>query len=326
MAAKTGTRKPTTAPEPPAVEGNGCFVIMPISDVDGYAPGHFHHVYNNLIVPACEAAGFAPRRAGENKGCNLIQLEILKEVLAAPMAVCDLSARNPNVLFELAIRQAFDKPVALIQEIGTPPIFDIAGLRCTDYHREMMYHQAVEERPKIAEVIRATYAEHRRKEGTNSIVRLLALNGAASLPSVPSSEIGSEMIQVLVQEVRQLRSEMRHAQPDFSGGLVSYRPNPNLEASDATIAGRLAWLSRLPDQLARSKDASELGFLVCEAVRIIGVLDQAICRMPQGEAHSRAVRHANLAIEVAMLAVDATAERIPGAAVSSSMLPPVLPF
>ena len=79
---------------------------MPISDVGGYAPGHFQHVYDNLIVPACKAAGFAPRRADETKSCNLIHEEILKDLLAAPMAVCDLSTRNPNVLFELALRQA----------------------------------------------------------------------------------------------------------------------------------------------------------------------------------------------------------------------------
>ena len=29
-----------------------CFVIMPISDVDGYPAGHFNEVYTELIKPA----------------------------------------------------------------------------------------------------------------------------------------------------------------------------------------------------------------------------------------------------------------------------------
>lgn len=29
-----------------------CFVIMPISDPDGYATGHFQHVYNDIFAPA----------------------------------------------------------------------------------------------------------------------------------------------------------------------------------------------------------------------------------------------------------------------------------
>lgn len=31
-----------------------CFVIMPISDVDGYPKGHFNRVYDYIIVPACK--------------------------------------------------------------------------------------------------------------------------------------------------------------------------------------------------------------------------------------------------------------------------------
>ena len=33
-----------------------CFVIMPISDADGYDKGHFNRVYEYLIKPACEEA------------------------------------------------------------------------------------------------------------------------------------------------------------------------------------------------------------------------------------------------------------------------------
>lgn len=29
-----------------------CFVIMPISDVPDYPPGHFNRVFNHIIVPA----------------------------------------------------------------------------------------------------------------------------------------------------------------------------------------------------------------------------------------------------------------------------------
>lgn len=78
-----------------------CFVVMPISDPDGYVKGHFRHVYQDIIQPACQQAGFKPFRADEVKQSNLIHLDILQRLLEAPMAVCDLSSRNPNVLFEL---------------------------------------------------------------------------------------------------------------------------------------------------------------------------------------------------------------------------------
>ena len=42
-----------------------CFVIMPISDTDGYDNGHFTTVYNHLIKPAVMRAGFESIRADD---------------------------------------------------------------------------------------------------------------------------------------------------------------------------------------------------------------------------------------------------------------------
>ena len=44
-----------------------CFVIMPISDPDGYDSDHFQRVYSHLIKKAVRAAGFNPKRADEVK-------------------------------------------------------------------------------------------------------------------------------------------------------------------------------------------------------------------------------------------------------------------
>ena len=117
-------------------ENKNCFVIMPIADCDGYEKGHFAHVYDDIIKPAIDKTEFTAIRADEVKETNFIHLDILKKLIDAPIAVCDLSTRNPNVLFELGIRQAFDKPVVLIQEKGTPKIFDIAPLRYLEYSKE----------------------------------------------------------------------------------------------------------------------------------------------------------------------------------------------
>src|SRR5215510_10199244 len=97
-----------------------CFVLMPITDPEGYERGHFQHVFDNLFAPACERAGFKAVRADQVLEANFIHLDILHKILEAPMALCDLSTRNPNVLFELGLRQAFEKPVVLVQEEGTP--------------------------------------------------------------------------------------------------------------------------------------------------------------------------------------------------------------
>lgn len=186
-----------------------CFVIMPIADTDGYTQDHFRHVYDDIIVPACENAGFAPNRADEVKQSNLIHLDILKKLLNAPMAVCDLSSHNPNVLFELALRQAFDKPVALIQEVGTKSIFDIAPLRYTNYRKERIYHEVLEDQELISNAIKETFASHSKGNDIQSIVKLLSLTEPANLANKSDLSDNNTMQQLILAELASLREEVR---------------------------------------------------------------------------------------------------------------------
>ncbi|EKL5296866.1 hypothetical protein QPI28_004506 [Vibrio parahaemolyticus] len=182
-----------------------CFIIMPIAEADDRPKGHFKHVYSNIIKPACKTAGYKAVRADEVKQTNLIHLDILKQLIEAPIAICDLSNRNPNVLFELGIRQAFDKPTVLIQEQGTPKIFDIAPLRYLEYCKEMRYHDVLESQKELAEAISATVGADGQQGNVNSIVKLLALNSPAQIPDIENSrELLS--LDVMHAEVRQMKS------------------------------------------------------------------------------------------------------------------------
>ena len=93
-----------------------CFIIMPISDHPEYAVGHFKRVYEYIIKPACEAEDFKPIRADDVKVTNYIALDIIKQIIECDMAICDLSSRNPNVLYEAGIRQAFNLPITFIKD------------------------------------------------------------------------------------------------------------------------------------------------------------------------------------------------------------------
>lgn len=184
-----------------------CFIIMPIADVEGYPQGHFKHVYENIISPACELAGYKAQRADEVKASNLIHLDILNKLIEAPIAICDLSTRNPNVLFELGIRQAFDKPVVLIQEKGTPRIFDIAPLRYLEYSKEMRYHEVLRSQQELKESLQATAIADGDAGSVNSIVKLLALNNPAKIPDLKDGKEGLAF-EIMQAEMRELRKMM----------------------------------------------------------------------------------------------------------------------
>ncbi len=203
-----------------------CFIIMPIAEVDGYPSGHFKHVYENIIKPSCDLASYNPLRADEVKETNLIHLDILKKLIEAPMAICDLSNRNPNVLFELGIRQAFDKPVVLIQEKGTPKIFDIAPLRYIEYSKEMKYHEVLNMQQELKESLEATAAAESDATNINSIVKLLALNTPAQLPDLENGK-ESMALEYLQAEMRDMRkiveiSMMEGKHPRRRGSISAY--------------------------------------------------------------------------------------------------------
>jgi len=182
-----------------------CFVITPIADVEGYPIGHFSHVFDNIVAPSCEMAGYSAIRADHVKETNLIHLDILQKLIDAPMAICDLSTRNPNVLFELGIRQAFDKPVVLIQEAGTPRIFDIAPLRYLEYSKEMRYHEVLTTQQKLKEALEATAKAEGKKGNINSIVKLMALSSPAQIPDVENRDsLSLDYMRSEMREMRQL--------------------------------------------------------------------------------------------------------------------------
>lgn len=153
-----------------------CFVIMPISDSEEYPSGHFGRVYEHIIKPACELAGFKPIRADDILTTNYIALDIIKNIIECEMAICDLSSRNPNVLYELGIRQAFNLPVTLIKDLRTKRIFDIQGFRDIEYDETLRIDTVETTIQDLSELIKNTF-ENRQTE-INSLVSLLGIEPA----------------------------------------------------------------------------------------------------------------------------------------------------
>ncbi|MDO5540600.1 MAG: hypothetical protein Q4F83_11115 [Eubacteriales bacterium] len=158
-----------------------CFVMMPISDQGDYPQGHFTKVYEHIFKPAIEEAGFEPYRVDENKICDSIINKIFDAIQNCPMALCDLSNRNPNVLYELGLRQAYDKPVVLVQDEKTERIFDVSGINTVRYSSSRLYENVIEARKRIAEAIIST-----RDGKEYSMVKIMKA-GVANVSSVSIS-------------------------------------------------------------------------------------------------------------------------------------------
>lgn len=190
------------------MEEKECFVIMPISDQEGYEADHFKLVYEDIIKVACKQAGFKPIRADDVKQTNLIHKDILQKILETPMAICDLSASNPNVLFELGIRQAFDKPVVLIKDKTTKSIFDISPLRHTEYLSTHRYRDVISAQNKIKDALLSTEKAVDDNNNINSLINLLSLPSAATLK--PQDDDKNSINYLILQQISDMQHEIQY--------------------------------------------------------------------------------------------------------------------
>ncbi|CCN46536.1 conserved hypothetical protein [Vibrio nigripulchritudo MADA3029] len=153
-----------------------CFVIMPISDPDEYESGHFSRVYKHLITPACKGAGFDVVRADDINQTDYIALNIIEQIHEADMVVCDISSRNPNVMYELGIRHAISKPVVILKDNTTSKIFDIQGIRHIEYDKKLRIDNINETIPTLTEFIKNTYESSKSGSSSNSLINLFEKN------------------------------------------------------------------------------------------------------------------------------------------------------
>ncbi len=170
-----------------------CFVIMPISDQPGYPEGHFTKVYKQIFYEAIDEAGYEPYRVDEDNICDSIILKISDGIQNCEMALCDLSSRNPNVLYELGLRQAYDKPVVLVQDEKTERIFDVGGINTIPYNSDRLYESVIDARQKITQALKDS------KNGKGySLIKIVKANKA----SFPEGDLsGNEKTEIMLNTI-----------------------------------------------------------------------------------------------------------------------------
>lgn len=133
------------------------------------------------------------------------------------MALCDLSNRNSNVLYELGIRQAYDKPVVLVQDEKTERIFDVSGISTVQYSSKRLYEEVLENRKAITEAIRST------KEGKqNSIIKVVNVKNAEVQKGEVSKEDKIEvLLSGLLEDVKELKKYNVSPKQQFQSEEIS---------------------------------------------------------------------------------------------------------
>ena len=142
------------------------FVAMP------FGSDHSTEIYEDAIRPAIEACGLKCKRADEIFDTDIIIESIENDIRDCLLVVADLTARNPNVFYEVGYARSLDKEVVLLTQKSDDVPFDLQHRRYISYgvsHREQ-----IELREKLQKTLSAIIPRARRAQENRSSQQVAA--------------------------------------------------------------------------------------------------------------------------------------------------------
>jgi hypothetical protein len=247
--------------KPAPAERPRCGIVMPISAIDDCPAAHWADV-RTIIEQAADTAGFNARLVSSADYAGVILKEIIHNLYHDPIVVCDVSGRNPNVMFELGMRLAFDQPTILIKDDSTNYSFDTSPIEHLEYPRDLRYGTMVDFKERLAEKLQAT---HQQATKDKNYTTFLAHFGRFKVASVETTEVSGQ--QYIIEEIKEIKSYLRrlalsHLARDEGSHIV--RPQRDIEM---TITGSDDQLEEAMRQIRRTnglyKARIENGVLGC---------------------------------------------------------------
>jgi hypothetical protein len=140
---------------PAAVDRPICAIVLPGWSIDGCSGAHWAEVLEVLRTAAARAGFQADLRTAHQGGA--IEQRVLQHRDGTSIAVFDLSGKDPDVMFELGLRLALDKPTIIIKDDRTSYLFDVDGVEHLEYPRDLHKAGMADFQTKLAESLEFTY-------------------------------------------------------------------------------------------------------------------------------------------------------------------------
>lgn len=179
-----------------------CGIVMPISSLDGCPESHWAEV-KSIIFEAIISAGFEPNLVSDSDESGVIQKRIIENLYNNHIVICDVSGKNPNVMFELGIRLTFDKPTIVIKDDKTSYSFDTSPIEHLGYQRDLRYQNIVDFKDKLANKILTTYKKSTEDSNYSTFLKHF---GDFRVPVIDTKEVSAQ--EYLLDELREIKNQI----------------------------------------------------------------------------------------------------------------------
>ena len=179
-----------------------CGLVMPISAIGDCTASHWADV-KAILTEAIAAAGFEANLVSFANESRIIQNTIVENLYQNEMVVVDVSWKNPNVMFELGLRLAFDRPTVVVKDIDTDYAFDTSPIVHLLYPRSLRYSQIVDFKKELATKVKATY-EAAKDPTYKSFAKTF---GITKVAMIETKEVSRN--DFIIEQLKQIRSELQ---------------------------------------------------------------------------------------------------------------------
>jgi hypothetical protein len=245
------------AAAPPGEAKPHCGIVMPISEIDGCSTAHWIEV-KSILIDALQTTGFTADLVSEAEDVGTIHKRIIQHLHDDPLVICDVSGKNSNVMFELGLRLAFDKPTIIVKDDKTGYSFDTSPIEHLTYPRDLRFGRIVDFKRELANKARATFEAGKK----SSYSTFLKHFGPFTVARIETKEVGKEQyaldqlaeIRALLYRIASERERATPADPSlFTEGVPSASRRTVLRIIHQAVAQ-----AKLPDSPEWSSIADQI--------------------------------------------------------------------
>jgi hypothetical protein len=182
---------------------------MPISALDGCTTEHWSEV-KEILFDAAVTAGTTPFLVSDADDVGVIQKRIIENLYEVDVAICDVSGKNSNVMFELGMRLAFDKPTIVVKDDKTTYSFDTAPIEHIPYPRDLRFASINKFKVILAQKISATLRAAKDDPNYTTFLKHFGRFTVAKLDEhqVPEQKFIIEQLRTVSDDVNGLRESV----------------------------------------------------------------------------------------------------------------------
>ncbi len=215
-----------------------------------------------IIVEAVESIQkprFVSRLVSDADEIGVIQKRIVQNIYNSTIVICDVSGKNPNVMFELGLRLAFDKPTVIIKDDKTEYSFDTGVIEHVPYPRDLRFAKIVDFKKRLADKVVNTYKASVDDPKHSPFLKSFGQFQVATLSQTEASpdKVMLEMLTDMQRDVNLLRRRL-YREETSPRTPESIPPNMTVpEVISAIISDHCKTLKLKPEQLLNDRAYAE---------------------------------------------------------------------